>query len=307
MSLPTDPAATSAPSVPPESAWQRFAKTVTVLRGAGKAPLLEPTDPGLLFRTTRDARGRPFELRMDVYRVPAGQPSDGTNCLLIHGGSFVLGDRAMTACRFLATRLVGEGITVASADYRLTQQNGTFPRPVRDVKAALAYWVENAERFGADPAKVTLVGISAGGALSLLALGWADDHPLLAVPGGRPLATPGVRQMASVYAVSEFSSFTRGITPWLRRWVTGTSDPERWRAMAPTTSCGFDAPLLQIHGDADTVVPVEQTHRMDAARRALGKHVETHIYPGVAHAFFSYPGCEAAERGWSDLIRFVRS
>lgn len=290
-----------------ESAWRRLTKTVAAMRSGPKEPLLTPTDPGLLFRTTRDARGRPFELRMDVYRVPGGQVTDGTNCLLIHGGSFVLGDRAMTACRFLATRLVREGITVASADYRLTQQNGGLPRPVRDVKAALAYWVENAERYGADPARVTLVGISAGGALSLLALGWPDDHPLVAVPGGRALRTPGVRQMASIYGVSEFASFTRGITPWMRRWVTGTNDPERWSAMAPTSWCSFDAPLLQMHGDADNVVPVEQTIHMDAARRALGKPVETHIYPGVEHAFFSHPGCEAAERGWSDLIRFIRT
>jgi acetyl esterase/lipase len=291
----------------PRSSWRGLRDTVAALCAGRNQRFLEPSEAGLVFRTTRDGRGRPFELAIDVYRTPAGVPSDGTSCLLIHGGSFVMGSRDMTACRFLATRLVAEGITVASADYRLTQQGGVFPRPVRDVKAALAFWVANAARFGADPARVTLVGLSAGGALSLLALGWPDDHPVVAVPGGRVLATPPVRQLASIYGVGEFGSFRRGITPWLRRWVTGTDDPERWREMSPTSWCGFDAPLFQVHGDADTVVPVEQTQHMDAARRAAGKPVETLIYRGVPHAFFSYPACDAAERGFADLLRFIRT
>lgn len=295
-------------SVPPRRATASPAAMLRAFRELRKpsaVPLVRASDPDLVFRTTRDGRGRRLELRMDVHRGLAGQRSDGLSCLLVHGGSFILGDRAMTACRFLATHLVREGITVASADYRLAQQGGVLPRPVRDVKAAMAYWAQNAARFDADPARVIVVGLSAGAALALLALGWPDDHPFVQVPGGRALTTPRPFRVASIYGVSEFTSFRRGITPWLRRWVTGTNDPERWRALSPVSWCGFDAPLFQIHGDVDRVVPVEQTHAMDAARRAAGKPVETHVYAGVDHAFFSYPGCAAAERGLRDLMRFV--
>lgn len=295
-------------SSPPRSMRRSPAEFLRAFRDLTKpaaVPLVRPSDPDLLFRTTRDQRGRPLPLRLDVYRGLAGERSDGLSCLLIHGGSFILGDRAMTACRFLATHLVRRGVTVASADYRLAQQGGVLPRPVRDVKAAMQYWAANAPRFDADPERVVIVGLSAGAALSLLALGWPDDHAFVQVPGGRPLTTPRPFRVASVYGVSEFTSFRRGITPWLRRWVTGTKDPEKWRLLSPVAWCDFDAPLFQIHGDADRVVPVEQTHAMDAARRAAGKPVETHIYPGVDHAFFSYPGCAAAERGLADLLGFV--
>ncbi len=266
-------------------------------------PLALPTTRGIVYRTTSGPNGRPIELKLDVYRPERNVT--GASCLMVHGGSFIMGDRAMKPCRFVATRLVEQGITVASLDYRLVQQNGVLPRPVRDVKAAMRYWADHAEAHGADPARVTLTGLSAGGALALLALAWRDDEPLLQVPAGRSLKTPPVQRMASIYGVTDFPAFRRGLTPLLRRWVTGSDDPARWRALSPLSVAGFETPLLQLHGDADTVVPLEHSTALDAARRAAGKSVETHVYPGAPHAFFAQVGSEAAERGAADLARFI--
>ena len=44
-------------------------------------------------------------------------------------------------------------------------------------------------------------------------------------------------------------------------------------------------PLLVLHGDADPVVPVEQSEVLVRRARDAGADVELHIYPGEGHGF----------------------
>ncbi len=44
-------------------------------------------------------------------------------------------------------------------------------------------------------------------------------------------------------------------------------------------------PLLILHGDADTVVPVSRAYQLKQAVVDQGGEVEMHIYPGAHHAF----------------------
>jgi dienelactone hydrolase len=44
-------------------------------------------------------------------------------------------------------------------------------------------------------------------------------------------------------------------------------------------------PLLIIHGEADSIVPVSNAYRLRNAVMAQGGEVETHIYPGAEHGF----------------------
>ncbi|HRE02117.1 MAG TPA: prolyl oligopeptidase family serine peptidase, partial [Ilumatobacteraceae bacterium] len=42
-------------------------------------------------------------------------------------------------------------------------------------------------------------------------------------------------------------------------------------------------PLLMLHGDADPVVPVEQSRQLAAGIAAAGGNVELHVYAGEGH------------------------
>jgi carboxymethylenebutenolidase len=44
-------------------------------------------------------------------------------------------------------------------------------------------------------------------------------------------------------------------------------------------------PLLILHGEADTVVPVSHAYRLRQAVVEQGGEVEMHLYPGAEHAF----------------------
>lgn len=65
-------------------------------------------------------------------------------------------------------------------------------------------------------------------------------------------------------------------------------------------------PTLLIHGDADQIVPVEQSLALDRRLEDLGVEHELHVLPGVNHAF---AGASAKQRsdiqGW--IVSFVRA
>ncbi len=63
-----------------------------------------------------------------------------------------------------------------------------FPAALEDVRAALAFLVTRADRLNVDPARVALIGSSAGGHLSLLAAFSANGDPVNGEPvNGEPV------------------------------------------------------------------------------------------------------------------------
>jgi carboxymethylenebutenolidase len=62
-------------------------------------------------------------------------------------------------------------------------------------------------------------------------------------------------------------------------------------------------PLLILHGDADTVVPVRFAHILREAVIASGGEVEMHIYPGAHHAFNASFGPTYNDSAASDSFR----
>ncbi len=68
-------------------------------------------------------------------------------------------------------------------------------------------------------------------------------------------------------------------------------------------------PLLILHGEADTEVPVELAHRLYDRMRAHGGKVEMHLYPGAGHVFnapwaATYSPPDAAD-AWRRTIEFL--
>jgi acetyl esterase/lipase len=115
------------------------------------------------------------DVAVRVYQ-PAGLTAPVPGILLIHGGGFIIGSveaehvgAAMTA--------INTGAVVVSVEYRLAPEH-PFPAGLHDCYSALSFVAREAGELGIDPARVALVGTSAGGGLAaataLLArdLGW---------------------------------------------------------------------------------------------------------------------------------------
>jgi dipeptidyl aminopeptidase/acylaminoacyl peptidase len=140
---------------------------------------------------------------------------------------------------------------------------------------------------GGDPARVVVMGGSAGG---YLALRLAIEHPEL------------LRAAISVYGVTDLAQlaaetwrFESGYIPWL----AGT-DPSVWRDRSPAhTADRLHAPLLLLQGDKDVVVPLAQHEALLAALRTTGTPVESHVYEGEGH------GWSGAETVADELVRIT--
>jgi len=104
------------------------------------------------------------DARLDVF-FPRAEGAGGSllTIVWIHGGAFVAGSKEEV--RNYAKILAAHGFTTVAVDYSLAPGK-TYPTPVRQVNAALAYLAGNAARLHVDPNRFVLAGDSAGAQLA---------------------------------------------------------------------------------------------------------------------------------------------
>lgn len=123
----------------------------------------------------RDFRYGPhFGNSFDLYLAKSDKPTP--LLIWLHGGAFLHGDKAGVPRALLRTALAS-GISVASVNYRLSQQ-APFPAPFHDAGRALQYLRFDAKQWNLDRRQFICAGSSAGGGISL----WLALHPDLADP-----------------------------------------------------------------------------------------------------------------------------
>ncbi|HEU0073867.1 MAG TPA: alpha/beta hydrolase [Dehalococcoidia bacterium] len=124
------------------------------------------TEAGIVFGTADGA-----ELKLDVHRPPTSR-GNGACVIELFGGGWVRGHRAGHYDGAFR-RFAALGYVCVAPDYRLAP--GTkWPGQLEDVKAAVGWVKDNAQRLGIDPAKIVLAGYSAGAQLAMIASADAD-------------------------------------------------------------------------------------------------------------------------------------
>ncbi len=246
-----------------------------------------PTEAGVSYAPPL-RRGVPR--RYDAY-VPTDERT-GDSVVLVHGGGFVLGSRTMKPIRFLASRLSDAGVAVCAIDYRMIFRGGRLDEALDDVRCALVRWRDRAERVhGLDPARVSLVGLSAGATLAMLTAA---------------RARPGeVHRLVSVFGLYELDHLQGPLATVVPRLLYRTPDRRTWSAQSPRGATQPAVPTLLLHGTADGIVPVDQAHRLAAHREQLGLPTRLVVYPGAPHGFFNTPST-VADQATSEIVEHVR-
>ena len=170
-------------------------------------------------------------LRLEGWFVPASEPASGYTAIVFNGNAGHRGYRAELAQRFAA-----RGIATLLFDYRGYGGNPGLPSErglTRDARAALAYV---RQRPGIDPARIVYFGESLGAAV---AVGLAVEHP----PAALILRSPfqSIAAMARIH-----------LPIWPRFLI-------RDRYPSADRIATIRSPLLVIAGDADRIVPFEQS------------------------------------------------
>ncbi len=121
------------------------------------------TSPIEIYRTKAPGVTGSPDVPLRVHR-PVSRAETAPGLLYIHGGGFVMSDLELYYATIL--RAVDElGVVMVSVEYRLAPEH-PFPAPLEDCYTALVWMIENAPELGIDPARVGVLGESAGGGLA---------------------------------------------------------------------------------------------------------------------------------------------
>lgn len=202
--------------------------------------------------------------------------------VFIHGGGWQNGDK--TGGRRQVSDLVASGeFAGVSVGYRLTDQ-AHFPEQAYDCKAAIRWIRANAEKYGLDPDKIAVWGSSAGGHLVSLLGTSGDVKELEGDLGPNKGVSSRVSCVVNFYGPSELLTMGAQSQPGGRLSHDAPDSPEaklvggalqenkeKAKAASPITYVSKDdPPFLNVHGDADPVVPYAQSEALHAALKKVG-------------------------------------
>lgn len=215
---------------------------------------------------------------------PAAQPN-GSAMLIIPGGGFAWNYFEHEG-HTIADILNRAGITCFVLFYRLAQDGWSDPASVgpADAQRAMRVIRANAARFHLDPARVGVMGFSAGGFLTATL---ATRHsapfstPIDATDklSARPLLTAPIYPVQTVDPAYAYG----GVAPSLFGGRPTAAQIREWSPDLNVTPAA--APTFLVHAEDDDTVPVANTVRLRDAMVAARITVETHLFGRGGHGF----------------------
>jgi acetyl esterase/lipase len=224
------------------------------------------------------------DLQLDVYQQPGNKPAPVV--VYFHGGAWWKNARPASSGGFRS--LLSLGFSLVTVDYRLT---GVAPAPasVQDARCSLAWVKRSAAEFHFDLNEVIAFGTSSGGHLALMAgmLPTKNDIDLAECAD-----QPKVAAIFDFYGITDMSpllvtgaTLKKSATNWLgeradsSEFVAKMSPLHYVRASLP--------PIFIVHGDADPVVPYDQSVQLRDQLTALHIPVRMFTVPGGQHGKFT--------------------
>jgi len=255
--------------------------------------------------------------RFDVFR-PADSDQPLPTVFWVHGGAFIAGQKE--PLRNYLPVLASHGFTVVNVEYTHAPE-ATYPTPVQQVDATIAYVVEHADRFGVDMDRIVLAGDSAGAHIAAQTA-MAIAQPEYAEASGLPAAIEPDQLVATVlfsgpydpttidYDNPTFGFFMRTVL-WSYSGTKSFLEDDHFGYTAlPQYVDGGYPPSFVSTGPADPLL--HQNHEWVDALEAAGVDVTTLFFePGsvpdsVGHEYQLALDTPQAQRALTEQVAFLR-
>jgi acetyl esterase/lipase len=240
------------------------------------------------------------DLTLDVVRPVH---TNGLGVVLIVSGGWKSGTNSFRP--WMVAPLLRRGYTVFAVCH-VSQPEATVMETAEDVNRAVRYIRYHARERGVDPCRLGVAGGSAGGHLSLLLATRGGPGPANA-PDPVDRESSAVQAVAIFYPVTDLLNLGKstenlgdGGPPksFVKAFGPQSTNLAAWKVIGRDLSPIYHVtsnlpPVLILHGDADTLVPLDQSERFQAVARASGRTVELVVHAGGHH-------------GWPTMIWDVR-
>ena len=226
----------------------------------------------------------------DIYLPADEPPPEGYPVIVVvHGGAWMSGDK--WTLEGYSRLLAEHNMAAMTINYRLAPSH-KFPAQVDDVRSALLWAKENAERFQWDANCLGIFGYSAGGHLCALIGSLADEAiEVQAAASEWPADDQKWTQLPSIRAVCaggppcDFRSFPEDNIA-LSYFLGGSrrERPDTYVSASPAAHVSAEDPVTQIiHGDSDLLVPLLGSEKFHRAQVAAGVDSRLEVMPNQGH------------------------
>jgi acetyl esterase/lipase len=277
-----------------------------------------------------------LEIKADVYHFTDDRIRPVV--VWLHGGALIMGNRGWIDTR-VKNEALTNGFVVVSFDYRLAPQT-KLPGIIEDLEDCFR-WLrrEGAIQFHIDPDRIAVMGVSAGGYLTLVSgfrieprprvlvafYGYGDligdwystpsKHPrhnkrkITEAEAWQSIKGPEVSDGLLRKNASDFYDYCRQTGQW-PKLVSGWDsqrEPEKYFPYMPVKNVthGYP-PSVLIHGTVDTDVPFELSQMM---ARQFQKHDVPHQFHVITNAEHGlYGGSrEEIDQAYRKMFEFVKT
>lgn len=224
------------------------------------------------------AYGEDTQQKLDIY-LPAMRNSQTPVVVVIHGGGWSAGDKSDFTPFITELRRRMPNYAFANLNYRLaTKTSNYFPTQENDIVAAMKFLKDKAPSYVVSRDFI-IIGISAGAHLGMLQ---AYKHQDVLKPAGM-ISFYGPADLPRLFVNADPS------IPWTLKNVANATletDPTIFAESSPINYVTAGAPpTLLLHGDADTLIPLEQATLLHEKLDAMGIRNDLVVYPGAGHGW----------------------
>lgn len=242
----------------------------------------DPFDPTQALQLQNISYGNGVRNKADVY-LPASRSITNTNCIiLLHGGSWVAGDKADNNAFIPLIQKALPNVALINMNYTLADGNAsnTHPAQVKDIGALLRFVDSSSTKWNIKK-QYSLLGISAGGHLAMLYAYSFDIPKRISIVA----SFVGPTNISDTYYTSNplFEPVLLSLTG--KRFV---DDPDLYKLLSPARNVTASTPpTYMAYGGADPLIPVSNPTLLAANLQANGIPFKYDFYATESHELSS--------------------
>ena len=249
------------------------------------------------------------KMLLDVYRPKSDKPLPLV--IWFYGGAWDWGNKDRSNPM---VALIERGYAVSGVTYTKSREE-IFPAVINDCRAAVSFLRLNAKQFNLDPKRFGACGESSGGHLTALLATTSDTQEFMKHPVTRQ-ASPAIQAASPWCGPTDFLKLNdvkcdqdyskKHSAPSRLIGQPIKEAPEKCKQANPITYVSKDdPPCFIVHGDADFVVPLNQSELLHAALEKAGVPSTLYVAKGGNHGFSK--GVETQEQIVEKVAEFFDS